>query len=77
MLAEDGSNAGDEVDVLELHVVAATGPDAVGAGFVHGLVPEGELFEGCLFEVGRERDLAGAWGGAGEDVAAGVGQPGG
>ncbi len=41
------------------------------------LVPGGDLFDAGLFEVVRERGLAGAWRGAGEDVAAGVGDAGG
>jgi len=56
-----------------LLVGAGGGPIGADAQFVFGLEPEGDLFDGGALQVGRERGLAIGRRGAGEDVAAGVG----
>jgi hypothetical protein len=48
------------------------GPGGTYAELVAALKPEGDLFDGGLLQVARQRGLAGSDGGAGEDVAAGV-----
>ena len=63
----------EEVVGGELAVLTVGRPTDAKANPVTVLEPEGDLFDGGLFEVVGERGLAGAWCGAGEDVAAGVG----
>jgi len=59
-----------------LFVFAVGGPARAETELVAFLEPKGDLFDGGLFEVVGEWGLAGARRGAGEDVAAGVGDAG-
>ncbi len=70
---EDGGDGGEEVEGGVEFVFAVGGPGGAEAEVVSGLEPKGNLLDCRLFEIVRERRLALAGGGAGEDVAAGVG----
>ncbi len=68
---EGVDDGGEKVEVGELFVDAVFGPGGFDAEEIAFLEPIGALFDGGLFEVVRERGLAGGGGVAGEDVAAG------
>ena len=66
----------EEVHVAEFAVGVAVGPSGIDAEFVAPLEPVGDLLDGGLFEVGGQGGLANPGVGAGQDVAAGVGDAG-
>ena len=76
VLPQGGGDGAEEVEIGELFVFAAVGPGGAEAELVAFLEPKRDLFDGGLFEVVGEGGLA--WGGcgAGEDVAACVGDAG-
>ena len=61
----------------EVLVGAEVGPDGEQAEFVAVWKPDGDLFDGGLFEIVGERGLAGGGRAARQNVAAGVGHTGG
>jgi hypothetical protein len=65
ILFEGGLDPWQEVLDDELLVGGAAGPGDFEGEFVAALEPEGDLFDGGLFEIVGYRGLAGAGGGAG------------
>ena len=63
----------EEVLGGELEVGDVLGPTGFEALPFAVHEPKGELFDAGIFQVGGKRRLTWRWGGAGEDVAAGVG----
>ena len=76
VVAESGFHGIEEIERGELMVGEATWPVGFQAEMLAILEPEGDLFDGGLLEVVGKRGLAWGGRGAGEDVAAGVGDAG-
>ena len=72
-MGKGGFHGVEEIEGGELIVGGAAGPVGFEAEVIAVLEPVGDLFDAGLLEVGGERGLAGGGGGAGEDLAAGVG----
>lgn len=75
-MAENGLDGLEKIRSSELVVIAFMDPEGFEAEVIAVLEPVGDLFDGGLFQIIRERGLAGAGGDAGEDVATGVGHAG-
>ena len=73
---ENGLDVKKEIEREETFVGPLVRPASFDAELVAGLKPVSDLLDGCLFEIGRERVLACAESGAGQDIAAGVGDAG-
>lgn len=74
ILLEDSLDVWEKVEGEEGFVGALVRPAGFEAEFVTDLEPVSDLFDGCLFEIGGERVLAGAGCSAGKNVATGIGQ---
>jgi hypothetical protein len=74
VVREDGLDGGEEVLGGELLVGAAGGPGDSEADVAFVLEPISDLLDGGTLDVVGEGGLARTWGGAGEDVAASVGE---
>ena len=70
VFSEDRANLQEKIGLEESFVSAVVGPDAQQAGAATVAKPIGDLLDGGLFEVVRQRGLAGGGSVAGEDVAA-------
>ena len=61
---ENGLDGHKQREVDEFFIGASVGPGGVEAELIAALIPEGDLFDGGLLQVGRERRLAGEDSGA-------------
>ena len=75
VFSDDLGDGGEKVELGELFIGAGVWAIADEAEFVAVLKPIRDLFDNGVFDVGWESGLAGSRCCAGQDVAAGVGDP--